>query len=282
MKKRGLIAITMMMMLVFTACGTKTDNTKDNSTNNATTETEQNSNTTDEAEATKAPEKTFSVALVADGAGLGAQSFNDVALEGLQKAEKDFGITITTLEVKEAADLANSLRSLAQQGVNLIVTPSSGIKDAVTEVSADYPDVYFALLDVQVESLNNVVSSSYREQEAAFLLGALGASLTETDKIGYVGGISGTIQDRFQYGYMAGAAYVNKEVEVVASYTGSFSDVGKGKEIATMMYSEGADFIAPAAGACNLGVSRQLRKPVQTNGVSVQQTVSSTKCQMKS
>ena len=77
-------------------------------------------------------EKTYKVALMADGAGFGSQSFNDVALEGLEKAKADFGIELTTLEVKEVADFANSLRSLAQQGCDLIITPSSTIKDAVT------------------------------------------------------------------------------------------------------------------------------------------------------
>lgn len=222
------VAIVMMFALV--ACGTKTS-------------------TDDEGS-----KKTYKVALVADGAGLGSQSFNDVALEGLEKAKTDFGIEITTLEVKEAADLANSLRSLAQQGMDMIVTPGAAVQDAVKEVAAEYPNVYFALLDVQIEGIDNVISSAYREHEAAFLLGALAASISETNKVGFVGGISGTIQDRFQYGYMAGANYVNKDTKVVTSYTGSFSDVGKGKEIATMMYADGVDFIAPTAGACNLGV----------------------------
>ena len=173
-------------------------------------------------------EKTYKVALMADGAGFGSQSFNDVALEGLEKAKADFGIELTTLEVKEVADFANSLRSLAQQGCDLIITPSSTIKDAVTEVAAEYPDTFFGLLDVQVEGVQNVVSSSYREHEAAFLLGALGGYLTKTNKIGFIGGVSGVIQDRFQYGYMAGAWYSNQDVKVTSSFSGIFSDVGKG------------------------------------------------------
>ena len=61
--------------------------------------------------------KTYKVALMADGAGFGSQSFNDVALEGLEKAKADFGIELTTLEVKEVADFANSLRSFSAAGL---------------------------------------------------------------------------------------------------------------------------------------------------------------------
>ena len=47
---------------------------------------------------------TVTVALLADGAGFGTQSFNDVALEGLQRAEQELGIKLITLEVKEVSD----------------------------------------------------------------------------------------------------------------------------------------------------------------------------------
>lgn len=251
MKKIIALLLSLTIILSLVACGQDKGNNKgeDNTTGQS-----EGTGDTGETEEAAGGGVTYSVALVADGAGFGSQSFNDVALEGLKKAEEDFGITLNTLEVKEAADLANSLRSLAQQGTDVIITPSSSIKDAVEEVSAEYPDVYFGLLDIQLEGIDNVISSEYREHEAAFLLGALGAVLTNTDTIGFVGGVSGTIQDRFQYGYMAGAKHANEAVEVLTSYTGSFSDVGKGKEIANLMYSSGADFIAPTAGACNLGV----------------------------
>ncbi|OUQ20098.1 hypothetical protein B5E84_05015 [Lachnoclostridium sp. An14] len=198
---------------------------------------------------------TVTVALLADGAGFGTQSFNDVALEGLQRAEQELGIKLITLEVKEVSDLQNSLRSLAQLS-DMIITPSSTVKDAVIEVSQEFPDVYFGLLDMEIEGYENIASSSYREQEAGFLLGALGAKLTQTGQIAYVGGVSGVIQDRCQWGYTAGAYYIDPDVKVTSTYVGSFSDVGKGLEIASALYSSGCDYIAPFAGAANLGVFR--------------------------
>lgn len=208
-------------------------------------------NTEKEAEGEK---PAYTIAVLADGAGFGTHSFQDVALEGAERAASDFNLKLIKLEVKEVADLTNSLRSLGQQGCDLVITAGATVKDAFMEVAPEYPDMKFALLDERIEGLENVASSSYREQEAAFLLGALGGYMTKTNKIGFVGGISGVIQDRFQFGYEAGAKYVNPDVEITSLYTGSFGDVGKGKEIATMMYSDGCDFIAPTAGACNLGV----------------------------
>lgn len=194
------------------------------------------------------------VGIVADGAGFGSHSFNDIALNGTKKATEEFGLELLEMEVKEESDKANTLRTLVGQGVNFFIIPGMGMVDAVKEVSLEYPDVKFAVLDTGVEGVENITSAQYREHEAAFLLGALGASLTETKKIGFIGGVRGEIQDRFEYGYRAGANYVDPSVEVVTSYTGTFGDVGKGKEIAAMMYKQGIDYIAPTAGACNLGV----------------------------
>ena len=194
------------------------------------------------------------VGIVADAAGFGSHSFNDIALDGTKKAVEEFGLELLPIEVKEESDKANTLRTLVGQGVNLFIIPGMGMVDAVKEVSQEYPDVKFAVLDTGIEGMDNITSAQYREHEAAFLLGALGALLTETNKIGFIGGIRGEIQDRFEYGYRAGAQYINPEIEVISSYTGTFSDVGKGKEIAAMMYKQGIDYIAPTAGACNLGV----------------------------
>ena len=194
------------------------------------------------------------VGIVADGAGFGSQSFNDIALTGTKKATDEFGIELLQMEVKEESDKANTLRTLVGQGVNLFIIPGSGMLDAVKEVAQEYPDAKFAVLDTGIEGVDNITSAEYREHEAAFLLGSLGALLTETKKLGFIGGIRGEIQDRFEYGYKAGAQYIDPSIEVISSYTGTFNDVGKGKEIANMMYKQGIDYIAPTAGACNLGV----------------------------
>ena len=81
---------------------------------------------------------------------------------------------------------------------------------------------------------------------------------------------------------MAGAWYSNPEVKVTSSYTGSFSDVGKGKEIATMMFSDGCDYVAPSAGACNLGVFQASKEAGADKWSFEQPTDSLTRCRTRS
>ena len=245
-KRMMCLLVVFSSLLVFVGCSNSQNPKEDKpvEVNEAGDVVEEDSNKQEE----------IKIAIVATGAGFGTQSFNDVALDGVKKASSVFNLEMIPIEVSEISDLPDSLRTLVAQGVNFIVLPDAETVDAAIEVSEEYPDVKFALLDTAVDGYESIASAQYREQEAAFLLGALGSMLSETKHIGFVGGVSGEIQDRFEYGYLAGAHFADSQVKVTTSYTGSFSDVGKGKEIATMMYGKGVDYIAPTTGAGNLGV----------------------------
>ena len=123
------------------------------------------------------------------------------------------------------------------------------------EVAEEYPNVKFLYLADALPGYKNIASTVYAEQEGAFLIGALAGLLTKTDNVGSVAAIKGdTVQERFTYGFTAGAKYVNPSVTVQNGYTNSYSDINKGGEIASVMYKKGADIVSTFAGACNLGV----------------------------
>ncbi|WP_231724612.1 BMP family lipoprotein, partial [Streptobacillus felis] len=61
------------------------------------------------------------------------------------------------------------------------------MKESVEAVAGEYPDQKFALIDDVIEGKDNVVSLMFREQEGAFLTGALAAMMTKTNVLGFVG-----------------------------------------------------------------------------------------------
>ncbi|MCR1899558.1 BMP family protein [Irregularibacter muris] len=184
----------------------------------------------------------------------GTQSFNDDILKGLKSAEEDLEVEAMSLEVPEVSDVANSLRTLIGQGAEFLVVSTSEFKDGMLEVAQEFPDVKFLYLSEVLEGYDNVMSIAYKEHEAAFLAGALGGLMTETNTIGAVLALEEDIQYRYQNGYKAGAMAVNPDAKVLTAFTNSYSDIGKGNEVANVMYSKGADFVGTYAGACNLGV----------------------------
>ena len=185
---------------------------------------------------------------------MGTQSFNDDVWAGRENAEAELGISAEYIEVSEVSDAANSLRTLIAQGDTLLVVPSSEFHDAMMEVAAEYPDCDFMYLAGEETGAENVMSVEYKENEAAFLGGALAASLSQTGKIGTVLAVQEPLQLRYQYGYMAGAKTVNPDCEVSVLFTNSYTDTNLGQESAKALYDKGADYVSCFAGACNLGV----------------------------
>ncbi len=185
----------------------------------------------------------------------GTASFNDDVLAGVKQAETELGVGAVSMEVPEVADTANAIRTLIAQGVNFMVIPSSEYKDGMMEVAEESPEVKFLYLaEALTDTPANVMTTGYKENEAAFLAGALGGLMTKTNKIGAVMAVGESIQYRYQFGYMSGAKAVNPNVEVQTAFTNSYADVNKGQEVAKLMYAKGCDYVGTYAGACNLGV----------------------------
>lgn len=185
----------------------------------------------------------------------GTQSYNDDVLDGLKKSKESLGVDYLALEVPEVTDTALSIQNLIDQGCNFIIVPSAEYRDGMMEAVESHPDVKFLYLPESIEGYDNIMSVIYFENEGAFLLGALGASMTKSNNIGAVLAINGDdVQEKYHWGYKAGAKAINPDCEVQAAYTNSYADINKGFEVAKAMYSKGADFVGSYAGACNLGV----------------------------
>ena len=149
---------------------------------------------------------------------------------------------------------------------------SSGGRPCRRPPSQD-PDQLFGLVDsVAVDDqgtpddftddvpLENVASILFAEEQGSFLVGAAAALKTQTDTVGFIGGVENDLIKKFEAGFIAGVEAVNPDIEVLSQYitqppdfTG-FNDPARGKEIAASMYGEGADVIYAAAGGSGLGV----------------------------
>ncbi|MBI9103835.1 MAG: BMP family ABC transporter substrate-binding protein [Spirochaetales bacterium] len=211
------------------------------------------------AQDTETMDEKLIMAMVTNQSGLGDQSFNDAAWEGLGQAESELGIERKVLESREQAQYVPNLSTLAEQNASLIVGVGFMIKDAVAETADMFPDSNFAMIDGFVD-LPNVASISFKENEGAFLIGAIAAKVSKTGTIGFVGGMSTPVTNRFEAGYRAGALTANPNIEILISYAGTFADAAKGEEMANPQYDQGADVIFQVAGQTGLGVINAAKK----------------------
>ena len=216
----------------------------------------------------KAASSAFPVGLVFDIGGRGDKSFNDAAYAGLEKAQKDLGVTYTTLETNEGSDREAQLRQLAAGDAKLVFGVGFLFTDDVLALAREFPNQKFACVDYTVTPGDtlppNLVALKFREEEGSFLVGALSGLLTKTGKVGFVGGMEIPLIRKFQAGFTAGVKAVNPQAKVIVKYAGNtgaaFKDPTKGKELALAEYHAGADIIFHASGSTGLGVFEAARE----------------------
>jgi len=198
-----------------------------------------------------APKK---VGLILATGGLGDKSFNDISYAGVQKAKDELGILFDYVEPKEIAEFEGYQRDFARSGeYMLIVCIGYDQAEGLAVVADEYPDQNFILIDMVVDK-PNVASLTFRANEGSFLVGVVAGMMTETGKIGFVGGIDIPLIRDFFVGYEAGAKWANPSVTVSAPvFVGGFGDPGTAKELATALVEGGNDAIYQAAGKSGLG-----------------------------
>lgn len=219
-------------------------------------------------QASATDDETLHVGMVFDVGGRGDKSFNDLAYAAMERARREIGIEFELYEPTNPGDQETGLRLLASKPeIDLIVGVGFIFTDIITQVAKQYPDKKFACVDYTVTPgqpiPQNLVALKWREEEGAYLVGALAALTSKTGRIGFVGGMETPLIQRFEKGYRNGALAARPDVRVSVKYAGltpqAFANPTKGKELALDMYSFDTDVIFHASGSTGLGVFEAAR-----------------------
>ena len=214
------------------------------------------------------------VGMAFDIGGLGDKSFNDAANAGLQQALADGLVCEENVVTNEAnstgSDRDQNVQALADAGFDLVIGVGFAFSPGINTIAPDYPDTSFMIVDGfatcgtacgltnDPDAIPNVADYTFKEHEGSFLVGAAAALKCECDTIGFLGGQTGPLIEKFQAGYEAGAAEINPSIEVLVEYIGdsteAFNDPVRGEELSTAMYDDGAEIIYHAAGASGAGL----------------------------
>lgn len=247
MKKKLALILSMVLVMGFALAGCGTNAPKEEAKEETT-----NVESKEETKVEKS-EEALKVALVVAG-GLGDRSFYDSSNEGMEMIKKDFGVTGVVLECKNDPTLYTEQLIQASEMSDAVVVVGFEFYDVIQEVAKEFADKKYIYIDNVVEGVDNITCIDYMENEGSFLAGALAAMMTESGKVGMVGGMDIPVIRNFQVGYEAGAKYVNPEIEVETIFAGDFEDPAKGKESALALYSKGVDIIFQVAGKTGEGV----------------------------
>jgi len=243
MKKKVLISAVMCALLAVSLIGCG------NAGSNSTTVSTQPTTTTTKASTGK------KAAMVTDLGGINDQSFNQSAYKGLQDAQTDFGISVSYIESKVAADYIPNMEKLIDDGNDIIFGIGFALGDDLATVAGNHPGQQFAIIDYGYDTpIPNVTTINFASNESSYLVGYIAGKMTAVNKVGFVGGVQGAVIDTFQYGYMAGVKKANPACDIEIQYADSFADSAKGKAIAQQMITDGCDIIFHASGGTGIGV----------------------------
>lgn len=215
-----------------------------------------------ETEEPAADAEQFNMAMVTDVGGVNDQSFNESAWEGHKKAEAELGFNVSYVESEQDADYERNLETLLDAGNDLIWGIGFMMGDALLAAAEFNPDQKYAIIDYDYgdETPDNLVGVLFKDEQASFLVGYIAGKMTETNKVGFVGGMDFPVIHGFHYGFMAGVKHANPDAEVLVQYADSFVDAARGKAIANQMYQQGADIVFHAAGGTGDGVIEAARE----------------------
>ena len=203
-----------------------------------------------------AQEAALRVAVVLSGS-LGDRSFYDSANAGLQAllAAYPDQISGSVIECKNDASMfTTNLISAAEQN-DVVVAVGWEFWDALTEYVPQMPETKFIFIDNGLDGVgDNLLSITYAQNEGSFLVGYIAAKLSQTGKIGAVGGEDADTINDFIVGYEAGAQYANPQIQCLRQYAGTYDDPAKGKENALALYDMGCDVVFQIASRTGEGV----------------------------
>lgn len=208
-----------------------------------------------------APSGAIKAGLVSDVGKFNDRSFNQSALEGLQRAEKELGVQGRPIESTAASDYIPNLSTLARQKYDITIGVGFLMADPMSTVAGQFPSQHFAIVDYSDAALKgtpkNVLGLTFATNENSYLIGYLAAKMVQMkggpQVISAVGGQQIPTVTIFIAGYTAGAKAANPNVKVLVDYSQEFVAQAPCKELALNQIAKGSQVVFQVAGGCGLG-----------------------------
>ena len=196
----------------------------------------------------------YKISLILDEGGVNDQSFNQSSWEGALRAKEQYGVEVNYIESKSESEYLANIETAIDDEADLIIGVGFKLTDTIEEASKNYPNQKFAIIDGNYEEIpSNVQPILFKEEEAGYSVGLIAGKMTETNKLGFIGGMDIPSVSNFAKGFERALKEVDPKNELTIQYANSFTDGAKGKAIAQQMISQGTDIVFTAGGGVNQG-----------------------------
>lgn len=205
-------------------------------------------------------QNTFSPAIIYEFSGKkGDQGFIDLVKKGAQQAKEEVGIDYEEFRITEGQDRLHVFKSIVDKGFTHIIAVGFQNMVPVLTIADQYPEIKFTVIDAIVPPIyGNVQSISFKDHEGAFLVGVVASAISNSEQLGFIGGMDVPLINNFALGFYQGAKYSNPDIElnrdIVGSDPSAWNDPERAKSLAKRQFNEGVGVIFAAAGGSSIGV----------------------------
>lgn len=200
--------------------------------------------------------------------------FEEDIWNSMQKAKTDgIAADVKLIEMKNPTEYEQTIRQVAEQGYNVVVSTYFFVKEAFDKLAPEFPETHFVLLyEPNDKNHPNMLGVAYDVQEGSYVCGVVAGMMTK-GRIGFIGGNDSPGIVKFLAGFEAGIRSVNKEAGIDVAFAGTFIDPDKGKEITISLFDRGDDVVMHAANMTGLGMfSAAKEQGKYTVGVDIDQS----------
>ena len=211
-------------------------------------------------------DKAAKIAVFVPGVTAGSPTY-EMLVEGVEKAAAEHeGTEISIIEAGfNQGEWENKLTAIAAvASYDFIITSNPALPEISARVSKIYPDQKFIILDGYITGEKNIYTFLYNSMEQAYLIGVMGALMTEYAagtspgkpmKAGLIAGQEYPMMNNvIKPGFEKGLKSVNSSISVDFRIVGNWYDASKGAELANSIYGAGSEVILTIAGSAGQGV----------------------------
>lgn len=182
--------------------------------------------------------------------------FERMMLEGITSVREELGWQVDIAEGVEFSKIFEVAAGYATSGYDMIFFPGGEFYDAWYELADKYPDTWGVMMSLvpDVPPSGNACAVGGDKFGYGVIVGVVMSMLSETGKIGVVGGMPvGGVLEEFS-GIIEGAKLARPECEVLFGWTGEYEDIANHNATTKLLIEKGADVLFTATGPGYKGV----------------------------
>lgn len=192
--------------------------------------------------------------------------FMEAAYRGYVQVKEKLNVDVDYISdvsaTSDVAVLTDAMRQLAQKGPDMIIGHGGQCNVPAETISKEFPDIKFVVIQGNVKG-DNLSSYVVKQEESAWLAGALAGLTTKSNVVGHISGAWPNPGLIGRAAFYDGLKYTNPNAQFLTWFTGNLDDTEINRAAAEAEIKYGADVIYTMLNSGRAGVTQQIKS---TNG----------------